>query len=541
MATGKVGDSSRLTGDEHSIERLFEGVEVPEWKDQLTLRVFGLSLFVGSLLTIILMRLNLMTFFVLNATLPSSTFSFAVLKAWTMALDKVGLLTNPITRQETAVMQSCVLGFASIVYYGMICPHIVAISYLLGGILSWGFFWPFLQSKEGIWYPSGKNQSLHGLYGYKVLLTSAVLLGEGSFHIVAFALRMFQEMYLKKKHKGFIVPLNEQRKSEDTNLVAGLSYDDNLRTKMFLKDHIPTPIIIGGFLLTGTISSVVIPFIFPQVEPIHIAAAYLVAPILNFCNAYGVGISDFSFSPAYGKFAIFIFGSWIGMTQGGVLGSLVASSVVVAVMSPASDLMQNFKLAYMTLTSPRSLIIGQAIGTAMGCVFGPLVFYFFYRTPNFGDPGSDYSAGNARSYRSLAILATQGSEVLPRHCLSLAVIFFLVPLILNIVKELSKSMNSGIHRYIPYPVAMAIPFYISANFALDVCIGNLVLYVWKWMDRRSAAVNVPPVAAGLLAGDCMWSFASQFITNQVPPICVRFFSRDAYMRFQGNLIKNLTV
>ncbi|RLM75573.1 putative metal-nicotianamine transporter YSL12 [Panicum miliaceum] len=35
---------------------------------------------------------------------------------------------------------------------GMICPHIVNISVLLGGILSWGVMWPLIAEKRGSWF-----------------------------------------------------------------------------------------------------------------------------------------------------------------------------------------------------------------------------------------------------------------------------------------------------------------------------------------------------------------------------------------------------
>jgi uncharacterized oligopeptide transporter (OPT) family protein len=52
---------------------------------------------------------------------------------------------------------------------GMICPHLINVSLLLGGILSWGFMWPIIGHKAGDWYPAGLGASnLRGLYGYKV-------------------------------------------------------------------------------------------------------------------------------------------------------------------------------------------------------------------------------------------------------------------------------------------------------------------------------------------------------------------------------------
>lgn len=52
---------------------------------------------------------------------------------------------------------------------GIICPHIVNISVLLGAIVSWGLMWPLIANHEGDWYPAGLGASnFRGLYGYKV-------------------------------------------------------------------------------------------------------------------------------------------------------------------------------------------------------------------------------------------------------------------------------------------------------------------------------------------------------------------------------------
>ena len=60
---------------------------------------------------------------------------------------------------------------------GLICPHIVNCSVLLGAIISWGFLWPFISALVGDWYPSGmESNNLKGLYGYKVQWKNLVLL-----------------------------------------------------------------------------------------------------------------------------------------------------------------------------------------------------------------------------------------------------------------------------------------------------------------------------------------------------------------------------
>jgi uncharacterized oligopeptide transporter (OPT) family protein len=52
---------------------------------------------------------------------------------------------------------------------GMICPYIINISVLLGGILSWGLMWPLIKTREGHWYKAGLgDSSLEGIQGYRV-------------------------------------------------------------------------------------------------------------------------------------------------------------------------------------------------------------------------------------------------------------------------------------------------------------------------------------------------------------------------------------
>jgi hypothetical protein len=50
----------------------------------------------------------------------------------------------------------------------MICPHIVNVSMMLGSIITWGFLWPYIDSKAGAWFPAGLNEhDFSGLFGYK--------------------------------------------------------------------------------------------------------------------------------------------------------------------------------------------------------------------------------------------------------------------------------------------------------------------------------------------------------------------------------------
>ncbi|KAK9265460.1 hypothetical protein L1049_012502 [Liquidambar formosana] len=288
---------------------------------------------------------------------------------------------------------------ATYVGVGMICPYLINISLLIGSILSWGIMWPLINSRKGDWYSADLSpSSLHGQQGYRVFIAIAVILGDGLynfFKVLGHTLfRLYQQLH--QKDSLTILPFGGRRRSSPVT-PPSLSYDDQRRTQLFLEDQIPTWFVIVGYVTIAIISTATLPHIFHQLKWYHVAVIYILAPTLAFCNAYGCGLTDWSLASTYGKLAIFTIGAWAGASHGGVLAGLAACGVMMNIVSTASDLMQDFKTGYMTLASPRSMFVSQVIGTAMGCVISPCVFWLFYKAfHNLGVPGSEYPAPFAR-------------------------------------------------------------------------------------------------------------------------------------------------
>ncbi|PSS35305.1 Metal-nicotianamine transporter like, partial [Actinidia chinensis var. chinensis] len=68
---------------------------------------------------------------------------------------------------------------------GLICPHIVNCSLLLGAIISWGFLWPYISQRAGDWYPADLGSTdFKGLYGYKVFIAMSLILGDGLYNLM---------------------------------------------------------------------------------------------------------------------------------------------------------------------------------------------------------------------------------------------------------------------------------------------------------------------------------------------------------------------
>ncbi|CAL5026355.1 unnamed protein product [Urochloa decumbens] len=668
---GEANGATRLPEDDAaagappSVEQAFADKPVPSWREQLTVRAFVVSFFLAVMFSVIVMKLNLTTGVIPSLNVSAGLLGFFFVRLWTAAIERVGLLKQPFTRQENTVIQTCVVaaydiafsgGFGNYLFgmsetiasqateannpqniknphigwmigflflasfiglfalvplrkimivdykltypsgtataylingfhtpegaklanflwgffqwfytggdncgfqnfptlglqayqnrfyfdfsptyvgVGMICPHIVNVSVLLGGILSWGIMWPLIRNKKGSWYSASLPEtSLHGLQGYRVFISIAIILGDGLYNFVKVLIRTTAG-FISMMRKNSTLPVS----NDSSPISESVSFDDERRTELFLKDQIPRSVAYGGYVAVAAISIGTLPQVFPQLKWYYILVAYIFAPILAFCNAYGTGLTDWSLASTYGKLAIFIFGAWAGASNGGVLVGLAACGVMMSIVSTAADLMQDFKTGYLTLASPRSMFISQVIGTAMGCVIAPCVFWLFYKAfTDIGLSGSEYPAPYAIVYRNMAILGVDGFSSLPKHCLTLCYVFFAAAIAVNLVRDLAPKKAA---RFIPLPMAMAIPFYLGPYFAIDMFVGTVILFAWQVMNRAKADAFAPAVASGLICGDGIWTLPQSVLAlaKVKPPICMKFLSRSVNAKvdaFLGN-------
>ncbi|KAF8776208.1 hypothetical protein HU200_003743 [Digitaria exilis] len=394
---------------------------------------------------------------------------------------------------------------------GMICSHLVNLSLLLGAILSWGVMWPLISTQKGNWYSATASASnMSSIYGYKAFLCIALLLGDGLYNFV-------KVMVVTVKN------IRERSQRKNLNKVAdvdSMALDDMQRDEVFIKDNIPTWLAYTGYALLSLIAVIIIPIMFRQVKWYYVIAAYLMAPALGFCNAYGTGLTDMNMGYNYGKIALFIVAAWAGKDSGVVAG-LVVCGLVKQLVLISADLMHDFKTGHLTLTSPRSMLVGQVVGTFMGCVLAPLTFMLFYKAFDVGNPDGYWKAPYALIYRNMAILGVEGFSALPRHCLQLCAAFFAFAVVANLARDF---MPGRFARFVPLPMAMAVPFLVGASFAIDMCVGTLVVFVWHKLDGKKAALLVPAVASGLICGDGIWTFPSSLLAlaKIKPPICMQF-------------------
>ncbi|KAM0839517.1 hypothetical protein ACQ4PT_060264 [Festuca glaucescens] len=628
---------------------------VPPWREQLTVRGLLVSAAVGTMYSVIVMKLNLTTG--LNPTLNVSAalISFVMLRGWTQALARLGLAVRPLTRQENTVVQTCAVacysigsagGFGSYLlglnkktyelagtdmegnvgtkepglgwmigfllavsfvgilalvplrkilvidykltypsgtatavlingfhapqadevakmqvngftkyfaisfvwsffqwFYsggdncgfsqfptlglrawkqsfffdfnltyvgaGMICPHLINISLLLGSILSWGIMWPLIADLKGNWYSADlPESSMKSLQGYKAFICIALILGDGVYNFGKVMLKTIWSILDKSKQKN-------AKKEEDI-----LALDDLHRNEVFTRDSLPNWIAILGYFALSVAAVITIPLIFPEMKWYYAIIAYTLAPALGFSNAYGSGLTDINMAYNYGKVALLILASTVGKEHG-VIAGMVGCGMVKCMTSISADLMQDFKTGHLTLTSPRSMLIAQIVGTAMGCVISPLTFFVFYNAFDIGNQNGPWKAPYALIYRNVAILGVQGSSALPLHCLQLCYGFFAFALVANLMRDFLPRKYG---KWIPLPMAMGFPFLVGASFAIDMCVGSLIVYIWHKIDRSKAVHMVPAVASGFICGDGLWIFPASLLAlaKITPPMCMAF-------------------
>ncbi|KAK9931618.1 hypothetical protein M0R45_018890 [Rubus argutus] len=655
-----------------SVEKLFETQQVPSWTRQLTLRAFVVSCVLSVLFSVIVMKLNLTVGIIPSLNVAAGLLGFFFVSIWTKILTKSGFLSQPFTRQENTVIQTCVvassgiafsggfgsylfgmsdriaaqskdtgdtknpdllwiIGFLFVVSFlglfsvvplrkimiidfkltypsgtatahlinsfhtpkgaklakkqvrqlgkffsfsflwgffqwfytaggdcgfsnfptfglkayhnmfyfdfsatyvgvGMICPYMVNISVLLGGIISYGLMWPLILNRRGDWYREELSlKSMNGLQAYKIFIAIAMILGDGLYNFFKVLSRTLSALYVQLRHKDVnnILPVAGQAPAVS---LEQLSYDDQRRTQLYLKDQIPTWFAAAGYVGIAAISIATVPHIFPQLKWYYVLVIYLFAPTLAFSNAYGCGLTDWSLASTYGTIAIFAIGAWAGSSHGGIIAGLAACGVMMNIVSTASDLTQDFKTGYLTLASPRSMFVSQIIGTAMGCVISPCVFWLFYKAfPDVGYPDSAYPAPFAVVYRNMATLAVEGVGSLPKNCLLLCAAFFAAAILINLIRDCIGKKRAC---FIPLPMAMAIPFYIGPYFAIDMCLGSLIKFVWERINKAKADAFVPAVASGMICGDGIWTLPASILAlaGVKPPICMKFLSRATNAR-----------
>jgi hypothetical protein len=101
------------------VEMLYKDKAIPSWKSQLTVRALVVSLVLGTLFTVLLLKLRLTAGLIFTpAYMHPGLVGFSCIKAWVTIVERCGILGQPFTRQENTMIQVCVLAIIRVAVNG---------------------------------------------------------------------------------------------------------------------------------------------------------------------------------------------------------------------------------------------------------------------------------------------------------------------------------------------------------------------------------------------------------------------------------------
>lgn len=112
----------RRDDDDDDVEENINEYQVTDtnrpWTKQLTVRGVLASIVIGSIYSIIAMKLNLTTGMVPNFNVSAALLAFVFIRTWNKVVQKFGYIARPFTRQENTMIQTCAVACYSIAVGG---------------------------------------------------------------------------------------------------------------------------------------------------------------------------------------------------------------------------------------------------------------------------------------------------------------------------------------------------------------------------------------------------------------------------------------
>lgn len=108
--------SESINKERIMVEEAFRNLEIPSWRDQVTVRAIFTSFILSIVFNFIVCKLNLTTGVIPSLNVAAGLLGFAILKGYTSILNQFGLMKQPFTRQENTVIQTCVVASSGIAF-----------------------------------------------------------------------------------------------------------------------------------------------------------------------------------------------------------------------------------------------------------------------------------------------------------------------------------------------------------------------------------------------------------------------------------------
>ncbi|GFZ06394.1 YELLOW STRIPE like 3 [Actinidia rufa] len=456
-------DLEEVTDEREEVKR------IPPWKKQITIRGIFASLVIGVIYSVIVMKLNLTTGLVPNLNVSAALLAFVFIRTWTKLLQKAGFVSTPFTRQENTIIQTCAVACYSIAVGGGFGSYLLGLdkrTYEQAGI-----------DTEGNLPGSFKEPGVGWMTGFLFVVSFVGLLA--------------------------LVPLRK---------IMIIDY------KLTYPSGTATAVLINGFHTPKGDKMAKFYFDFSMT---YIGAGMICSHLVNLSLLLGAVLSWGVMWPLIRDQK----GDWFpGTLPESSMKSLNGYKVFISIALILGDGLYNFlKILIFTSQNMYVSLKKRNPRTFSDDKNQPLDELQRNEAFDVGDPNGEYKAPYAIIYRNMAILGVEGFSALPDHCLQLCYGFFAFAMVANLVRDLSPKK---VGKWIPLPMAMAVPFLVGASFAIDMCVGSLIVFVWHKLNSKKAGLMVPAVASGLICGDGLWILPSSILAlaKIQPPLCMSFFA-----------------
>lgn len=167
--------------------------------------------------------------------------------------------------------------------------------------------------------------------------------------------------------------------------------------------------------------------------------AVILSSVLAILGVRALGETDLNPTSSIGKLVQVLFAL---IQPGNVVANLIAGAIAEAGAMQAGDLLQDLKTGHLVGASPRTLFVGQMVGSTYGIAVSAAAYLMY--TSAYTIPGPEFPAPTAAVWLNLARLVNHGS--LPPHTASFMLASAIVFSLTGSVRALARSKRTTLAK-----------------------------------------------------------------------------------------------
>ena len=224
--------------------------------------------------------------------------------------------------------------------------------------------------------------------------------------------------------------------------------------------------------------------------------ALAVAPLFCAVVARAAGQADFAPISQAGQAAQTVGGLLFGLDVPRDIG---VGAVVSGAAAQTGTVLWSMKSGERLGTPLRAQGLAALSGTLFGALVSLAAFLLLQRSGAIG--GARFPAPSAAQFKAVAALVVAGGEAVPAAVRTWSATAALLGVLLALAGRTRAA------RFLPSAVAMGVGVLIPFPAGMAVLLGGAFAYIYQRLAPESAALRLPALGAGLIAGESLVAFA----------------------------------